>query len=263
MHPVLFKLGPLTVHSYGVFLMIGFAAAVLWSIREGARRGIAKDDIVDTGLALLVGGLIGARALFILLNRGSFSSPAQWLHIWEGGLSFHGCLVGGAIAMFLIARRRGIPLIPLMDTAAPAVPLGYFFGRIGCYLNGCCYGGVCDLPWATRFHDATAPGGLTPPSHPTQLYSALAGLFMFGFLAWLSRRQRFDGQLALLFFVLYSTYRFIVEFFRKGVSARVAFEGLTQAQVASILIALTALILMAVAASAQKRRARPLNEAAR
>jgi phosphatidylglycerol:prolipoprotein diacylglycerol transferase len=98
------------------------------------------------------------------------------------------------------------------------------------------------------------PGGLTPPSHPAQLYSSAAGLIIFGILAWLSRRQHYQGQMVLSFWVLYSVYRFMVEFVRKGVTAQVAFDGLTVTQVASIIIILVAVGLMSLASSADKRR---------
>ncbi|MBW3624815.1 MAG: prolipoprotein diacylglyceryl transferase [Armatimonadetes bacterium] len=254
MYPILFQLGPLKFHSYGVLLMLGFVAAVAWSIREGKRRGIRSEDIVDTGLLLLVSGLIGARALYVVLHPGEFSGPRDWFTVWDGGLSFHGCLITGTLAMFWIAKRRGISLIALMDTAAPGVALGYAIGRIGCFLGGCCYGAACKLPWATRFADPHAPGGLTPPSHPTQIYSSFAGFLIFGFLAWYSPRQKYPGQLALLFLFLYSIYRFVLEFYRKGVSAIVVTQGLTQAQIGSLVIAGISLALMIAAAYYYGRR---------
>jgi phosphatidylglycerol:prolipoprotein diacylglycerol transferase len=235
-------------------LMLGFIAALAWSVREGKRRGIGWEDIVDVGMVLLVAGLIGARALYIVLHPHEFNGPKQWLSVWEGGLSFHGCLITGAMAMAWLSKTRRIPLVPLMDAASPGVALGYCIGRIGCFLNGCCYGGACDLPWATRFADPSFPGGLTPPSHPTQLYSATAGLLIFAFLAWYSPRQKVAGQLALLFLVLYSVYRFVLEFFRKGVSAIVVTDGLTQAQLGSIVIATCALVLLFYTAYRAKRR---------
>jgi phosphatidylglycerol:prolipoprotein diacylglycerol transferase len=255
-HPILFKLGPLTVHSYGLLVMIGFAAAVWWTIREAKRRDISRDQVLDITLAVFFGGLIGARGLFILLTPGLLSHPDEWFRVWEGGLSFHGSILGGAIAMAWATRRTGIPLVPMMDASAPGVALGYAFGRIGCFLNGCCYGGACDLPWATRFVDPSLPGGWTPPSHPAQLYSSAAGLLMFGILAWMSPRQRYKGQLVLSFVVLYSIYRFMVEFVRKGVTAQIAFGGLTVTQVASIFIVLAAAYLMTLASSADRRRKR-------
>ena len=262
MHPILFHLGPLKVHSYGVLLMLGFMAALAWTIREGARRGISSDEILDMALALLAAGLVGARAVFILVHPAEFTSPGQWLQIWEGGLSFHGSLIGGALAMLWISRRRGIPLVPLMDATAPGLALGYAIGRIGCFLNGCCYGAACSLPWAVRFVDPSVPGGLTPPSHPTQLYSSAAGLLIFGVLARLSLRQRYNGQLILAFLFLYSIGRFIVEFYREGATASVFLAGLTLAQVASIVIAVAAVAAMVVASSWQRRRTPALREAA-
>lgn len=255
MYPVLFQIGSLKVHSFGLMLMLAVIVAVAWSVREGKRRGIREEDILDTGIVLFVAGLIGARGLYILLHPNEFSGPGQWLHIWEGGISFHGCLVTGALAMAWMSWRRRINLISLMDAAAPGVALGYSIGRVGCLLNGCCYGGKCDLPWAMQFRDAGALGGLTPPSHPTQIYSSVAGLLIFGFLAWYSPRQKHPGQLALMFLFLYSVYRFILEFFRKGVSAIVVTNGLTQAQIGSMVIAAISLALLVYAPVYFRRRA--------
>jgi phosphatidylglycerol:prolipoprotein diacylglycerol transferase len=255
-HPILFKLGPLTVHSYGVLLMIGFVAGVAWSVREGARRGLSADQIIDTSLTMLVGGIVGARLLFVLVDSKVFSSPAQWFQIWEGGLSFHGSLIGGTLALIWAARRWRLPMLPLMDSMAPSVGLGYAIGRVGCFLNGCCYGGACSLPWATRFYDPTVPGGVTPPSHPVQLYASVGGLAIFGILAWMSKRQQYNGQLALGFFLLYSVLRFFEEFFRAGVTSDIVWNGFTDVQLYSVLTALVVLGWMFAASAAHKRRSR-------
>jgi phosphatidylglycerol:prolipoprotein diacylglycerol transferase len=235
-------------------VMLGFLAAVAWSVREGARRGISKQEIFDAALVVLIGGAVGARAMFVLLDPYQFRNPVEWFKIWEGGLSFHGCLLGGALSLIWFARKRGINFLSFLDTAAPGTALAYSIGRIGCFLNGCCYGHACALPWATRFVDPAYPGGWTPPSHPTQLYSSFSGLVIFGILAWMSKRQQYKGQLALHFFLLYSIYRFIVEYFRAGVTATFAFAGLTVTQVASIVIIALALALMSVAKNYQKRK---------
>jgi phosphatidylglycerol:prolipoprotein diacylglycerol transferase len=120
------------------------------------------------------------------------------------------------------------------DVVAPGVALGYAIGRVGCFLNGCCYGGPTDLPWACRFHDPPITGPLTPPSHPTQIYASIINLGVFYLLLRIFRRQRVTGQVLWSYIVFYAVYRFGIEFLRAGVTAQVAAAGLTQAQWASI-----------------------------
>jgi len=242
MLPELFRVGPMTVHAWGVLLMFGFLLGAWRAARSAPRYGIKPEDVWDVGLWGLLGGLVGARLVYVLLTWGEFrAQPAAVFHIWQGGMTFYGGMGGGILAGALVCRLRRIRVGDMADLAALAFPLGYALGRVGCFLNGCCYGGACDLPWAVRFHDAAAPGGLTPPSHPAQLYSAAAGVAIYFALAAMEPRRRFRGQLLLAFAFLYGVYRFGIEFVRAGVTAQPSgMAGLTEAQIASLLLALVA-----------------------
>lgn len=239
MHPVLIQIGPVRIFSYGVMVVLGFLAAVWWSVRSGRRRGLAEDDVLDAAVWVFLPALVGARLLYVWLNRSDYTTLLDLFRVWEGGMSFHGGLLGGVAGGLLYAWRRGVSPWTLADVAAPGVALAYGIGRIGCLLNGCCYGAPTSLPWAMRFHDLAA-GGLTPPSHPTQIYSSLAGFAMFGLLVAMDRRTPFRGAVALAFVLLYSVYRFLIEFLRAGVSADPFMAGLTQAQAASVVMAVAA-----------------------
>jgi phosphatidylglycerol:prolipoprotein diacylglycerol transferase len=164
------------------------------------------------------------------------------LYLWQGGLAFHGGIAGGIIGGYLFARIRKLSFPLLADICAPALALGYAITRVGCFLNGCCYGHECDLPWAVTFPANTDAGGVA--RHPTQLYAVLANLIIFAVLARLYPRVSVRGNLFLLYLVLYSVYRFIVEFFRRGATANVfaPLAPLTEAQTASIIIGLGALV---------------------
>lgn len=255
MLPVLFQIGPLKVHSWGVLLMLGFLLAAWRAAANGHRYKIAREDAWDVALWGLLGGIVGARLVFVLLNLPHFlAHPSEILHIWEGGMTFYGGLGGGLLAGVLVCRARGISVADMADLAAVSFPLGYALGRVGCFLNGCCYGGVCELPWAVQFQDPGVVGGLTPPSHPAQLYSAIVSLGMYGLLLLVERRRRFRGQVILSYIFLYGVYRFFIEFVREGVTAQqTALAGLTQGQIASLLLSLAAIVVWAVAARRANR----------
>ena len=232
---------PIKLHSYGLMLIIGFIVSVWLACKEARRRGVDPNIVIDLALPLLLVSIICCRVLYVLLNRSQFSDPSQILRIWDGGLSFHGAFVGAISVIIFFAWKRGVGFWRLADIIAPGVFAGYAIGRIGCLLNGCCYGGVCDLPWAISFPVEGGPAGIfTLPSHPAQIYSALMAMALFGVMQRAKRSplfNQFGGQLTLLFLGLYAVERFVMEIFRNGATARTVFglSWLTQAQFTSIL----------------------------
>lgn len=248
MLPILFQIGPVKLHSYGLLLVIGFFAAAWNACREAQRRGYRPELILDLALPLLLVSVLACRLLYVALNYKQFHSLGEIFRVWDGGLSVHGAFVGAFAVLAFYAWRYKIGLATLCDLIAPSVFLGYFFGRIGCLLNGCCYGYACSLPWAMRFPDEHHPGQLTLPSHPAQLYSAIIALGLFFVMqrAKLSPRfNQFRGQLTLLFMALYAIERAVIEYFRTGVTAPSAFgiPWLTAAQVVSF-VALAVIALL-------------------
>jgi len=242
--PVLVRIGPVTIHSYGTLLMLGFIAGILLARREARRLGLSQEVALDLGVWVLIAGVACARGLFVALNWWDFAArPVEALYIWrEGGLSFHGALLGGVVAGILFARRRGLSFWALADMSAPGLALGYGIARFGCLLNGCCYGAPTDLPWAVRFPYFPDSAITTDPSHPTQVYSALGSFAILAILMWLRRLLPARGQLFLAYLMLYSVVRSGVEVLRKGYTARVLFDGITEAQAASAVIFAAALI---------------------
>jgi len=146
--------------------------------------------------------------------------------VWRGGLVYYGGLVGASLGFILYARLKKLPLWKGADILAPSIALGYVFGRIGCLMNGCCYGRVCELPWAIQFPNNPMHGtssmlrvwlGATDrslPVHPTQIYESLLNLALYAGLAWLYRRKKFDGQVFATYLVCYAILRSFVEMFR-------------------------------------------------
>lgn len=243
MHPTLFRIGPVEVHSYGTMLMVGFVAGILLSRREARRLGVSPDLPLDLGVWILIAAVVCARALFVAMNWADFAPrPLQVLYLWrEGGLSFHGGLIGGVLAAVAFARRSKLSSWLVVDMMTPGLALGYGLARFGCLLNGCCYGAPTSLPWGIRFPYYPDSEIATDPSHPTQIYSALGSFLILAILLLVRRRLPVRGQLFLLYLMLYAPMRAVVEIFRKGYTAQVVFDGLTQAQAASALIFVCAL----------------------
>lgn len=246
MHPVLFHIGPQAVHSYGVMLMLGFLAGLWLSRRQARRVGLSPDLPIDLGVWVLIASIVMARVTYVALNWADYATrPSEILRIWqEGGLSFHGGLLGGVLAVLIYGWRARTSFWLLADMLSPGLALGYGLARFGCFLNGCCYGAPTHLPWGVVF-----PGITTEPSHPTQIYAALGSFVICALLLRLQPRLRAQGQLFLLYLMLYAVLRLVVEIFRRGASAQEVFHGVTQAQVVS-------LALFAVAAFAFPRLAR-------
>lgn len=236
---------PLPVRAYGLMLVVAFGAGMIYLQRGARGSSLQPDGVVDLILGLLLVSVLSSRVLYILLNWGSYAGHWQEVfRVWEGGLSFHGGLIGGILWVAWYAWRRRVRFLWLADLMTPALALGYAFARIGCFLNGCCYGTPTHLPWAIRFQDPPLSGHWTEPSHPVQIYAALANVAIFTILGAVLARKRFDGQLVGLYLILYSAYRFAAEALRKGVTGEVFALGMTQAQWASLLIAALGALLL-------------------
>ena len=263
MHPNALQLGPLTVHWYGVMLALAFLAGLWTAGRRAPRDGIAGEKIADAGLWLILGGIIGARTLYVVSYwDGLLEAPlfprAPWTEIFmvqRGGLVYYGGLVGATLAGIFYARVRKLPLWKMADIFTPSIALGYVFGRIGCLMNGCCYGRACDLPWAIRFPEDNPLHPPTFPVHPTQIYDSLLSLGFYFALAWLYRRKRFDGQVFATYLMGYALLRAFVELFRGDYAAEHLHHGLTPAHLVSVGIFVAGAVLFwTLRPRAEKRR---------
>ena len=255
MLPVLFHIGKLPVRSYGTLLVIGFLLS-LWRVMkvcerrmatepEGSPRRISPDVAFDLGIAVLITGLIGARVVFVLLDWKNYASrPLEMLRVWEGGLSLHGCLIFGILCILILSRFRKFALLPTLDLATPSFALAYAFGRIGCFLNGCCYGSACSLPWGVRFHDENHPNLFTPPSHPVQLYDTFINFAAFYVLTRIEKRPRRDGEMFWGYIAFYGLERFALEYFRAGATSTYVVPSLhlTDTHIISIVMMLAGLV---------------------
>jgi phosphatidylglycerol:prolipoprotein diacylglycerol transferase len=248
LYPVLFHIGSLDITSFGAMVALG-ALAGLWLFRRELARAGLPEAALDAAVYGLVGGLLGAKLLYVFehLEEGSFFS----LFLDRGGMSWFGGFVGGLAAGYLTIRVKRWPLIPVLAAATPALAVGQMLGRVGCFLVGDDYGSPTSLPWGVAF-----PRGLPPTTdrvHPTQIYEAL----FLGVLAWVLLRWRRAGvpDRAVLgrYLVIAGAFRFLLEFVR--VNTRVA-GPLTVAHFFALAVALLGVVILATtpAASASKAR---------
>ncbi len=254
MYPELFRIGPLVINSYGLMLALAFILGLWITNYKAAQRKIDPNDIMNLAVVVMISSIVGARLLYVLFHLDEFRG--RWLYtflpiqpdgtIGLGGLILLGGVLGGFLAGGIYVVQKGMPFWKVVDSVAPALALGIFLGRIGCFLNGCCFGKACDLPWAVTF-PPNSPAGLIMKDmavHPTQLYASLYGLIIFGILMGLDRRPRFEGFLFGMFLILYGIARFSVDFFRYYESQMFIIAGLGFNQLISLLMFLAGLIIV-------------------
>ncbi|MEM7196091.1 MAG: prolipoprotein diacylglyceryl transferase [Pseudomonadota bacterium] len=244
--PIAISIGPLSVHWYGLMYLLGFAAGLLLGRYRANKSGSGwnPDEISDLVFFIAIGVIAGGRLGYVLFYNVPYylQNPLQVFAIWDGGMSFHGGLIGVIVSMWLYGRKTQRGFLKVADFLAPLVPPGLFFGRIGNFINQELWGRMSDVPWAVLF--PLAPEGAR---HPSQLYEAfLEGIVLFVILWVFSAKPRASGVVAGLFVVLYGVFRFIVEFFREPDAhlGAVAFEWMTMGQLLCIPMILIGLFVI-------------------
>jgi phosphatidylglycerol:prolipoprotein diacylglycerol transferase len=224
MYPNLIKIGRFEIHAYGVMLAISFLLGIYWAIRRAQKRDLDRNAVMDISLLVVFCALIGSRALYVFTHMYEFKS--NWLDtinpfpstggVGISGLTMLGGVVLSIIAIVVFCWIKKINIFKLCDTVAPAFALGIFITRIGCFLNGCCFGKPCDLPWGVVFPRYSPAGSMLQNIHlhPTQIYSSLYGAVILIILVLLDRKKRFDGFLTSIFLMLYGMSRFLVNYVR-------------------------------------------------
>ncbi len=224
MYPILFSLGRLEIRAYGAMLAFSFLLGIIWASKRAQKRGLNPNQVVDLSLLVLLGSIIGSRLMYVLTHLEEFKghwtdtfNPFQSSgQIGIAGLTLLGGVLLAIIVIILYCRWKKIPLLKLFDVIAPVFGLGVFLTRIGCFLNGCCYGRPCDLPWCVEFPFRSAAGFhfFGTAIHPTQLYSSLYGLIMMIVLVAVDKKKHVDGFITGLGFIMYGFFRFLVDFVR-------------------------------------------------
>ncbi len=223
MYPVLLKIGPFTIYSYGTMVAIAFLIGIFIAKLEAIRKGVKINLVYDFSFYFLIGSIIGARIYYILFFglKDFLENPVSIFMIWQGGLSIHGGILGGAITGIIFSRVRRISFWCLADIVSPSVILGQAIGRIGCFLNGCCYG---------------------ISHHPTQIYELILDIAGFLLLWDLRKKMKFEGGLFLVYLMVYSVIRVIVSQFRAD-NLYLWNTGIALADLNSAIIFIIAMIL--------------------
>lgn len=241
MYPVIFRIGDFEVTSFGVLVAIG-ALVGLWIFQRELRRSGLPADSLDAALAGVIGGLAGAKLLWVLEHLGE--GRIVDLLFSRGGMSWFGGFVGGVLAGLLVMQRKRLPKVPVLAAATPALAFGHLIGRIGCFLVGDDYGTPSALPWAVAFPEGLPP--TTVPVHPTQLYEAV-GLGILGWVLLRWRRHGVDDAIVLgRYLVVAGMLRFVIEFVR--VNTRVL-AGLSVAHLVSLTVIAVGLGMLALSRS--------------
>lgn len=251
MLPILGHIGALPIRSYGLAMALAFIVGI-WLARRRARvAGLNPDTIIDMAFFVIIASVAGARAAYVIVHwQGFAGDPAAMLRIWDGGLALYGGLAAGFLAGLLFFRARRLNPWAGADLVAPSLAVGIAIGRFGCFMNGCCFGKPCELPWAVSFHPDSVAAYYFGSTrlHPTQIYESLAALAVAAILLLVERRKPFDGFLIWLLAILVAVYRFAVDPIRYYEPASMFRRGgwldLSSNQVMGLVIVLISLAFM-------------------
>ncbi|HDK27911.1 MAG TPA: prolipoprotein diacylglyceryl transferase [Candidatus Atribacteria bacterium] len=260
MYRILFHIGSFPIYSYGVMIALAFVTGILFAMREAKRYEEDPERILDISLYIIIGALIGGRLGYVIFHLDYYTkSPLEIFYFRQGGLSFLGAFILAYILSLWYVKRSKLSFWKYTDIIAPSIALGLGIGRIGCFLNGCCFGVVSEkygikfpalnMPpvYLQQLKDGLIASGSSHslPVIPTQLCSSLYGFLIFIILIWIKKYKKYDGFIFLIFLILYSISRFIIEFFRFHEDDYI-FLNLTVTQAICIIIAFCSLIFMRI-----------------
>ena len=253
MHPTLFKFHGLELHTYGLLLAIAFLLGIQIFVARARARGIPEEPMHSLSLLILLLAIVGARALFVITHWGDYAAdPLGIFRIWEGGLILYGGILFGIVGSIIYVKLRGIPVWRVGDAIAPSMALGIGIGRLGCFMNGCCFGLPTTLPWGVHFPANSVPSYTFPgaPLHPSQIYLSLAGFGIFVWLLAADRKPHFEGWLFWIYILVDAAFRFVLDFTRyyDATSAIGTVGGLSfnMNQILSAGLILVSLVMLAI-----------------
>ncbi|HHE46505.1 MAG TPA: prolipoprotein diacylglyceryl transferase [Bacteroidetes bacterium] len=258
MHPTIFQFGPIRLASYGLMVFLAFAFGVWLGMKRARKAGIDPGKVMDLTMWILVSSLVGARLAYVLFHLDEFQG--RWLDVIspfqsDGTIGIAGLVILGGVILavpvsYWYLKRHNIPFLKMADVMAPSLAFGIAIGRIGCFLNGCCFGLPTDLPWGVIFPENCYAGSVFPRQHihPTQLYAIVFNSLLGVILLLRSPRRRFNGELFYLLFLLYGPYRMLIETIRYYRPSMVLFNTggfhFTISMLISIMITIVAAVLL-------------------
>ncbi|MEC4675986.1 MAG: prolipoprotein diacylglyceryl transferase, partial [Nitrospirota bacterium] len=256
MYPVLVRIGPLTIHTYGFLIASGFLVALWLAVRQAKAVGIRRDDIIDIGFYLLLAAIVGSRVFFVLTNWDYYvNNPLDIVKIWKGGLVFNGGLLFTIPTAIWYIRRKRLDFWVTADVFAPSIAIGHAIGRLGCFFAGCCYGKpAAGVFWSVTFSNPESLAMKGVPLHPVQLYEAAGEMLNFLVLIFIRKRGAFRGQLFWIYILNYSIIRLVMEMFRGDTVRGFIMPGLSIAQGISLGIAVTAITSLLILRKKQSSR---------
>lgn len=240
---ILFEIGDFAIHSYGLMIAIGFISCLYLAEKRCPKYGLDPDKIYSLGIWAIVGGMLGAKILYYIVELPAIIADPSLLLDVTNGFVVYGGILGGILAGFLFAKVKKVSFLKYFDITMPSVALAQGFGRIGCFLAGCCYGRETDSVFGVVFHDTPmAPTGVK--LIPTQLISSAGDFLMCFLLCMAGRKTKKDGQVAGLYLLIYSVGRFLIEFLRNDPRGEVGV--LSTSQFISLFIFLAGVMVLLI-----------------
>lgn len=235
----LFSIGPLTIHGYGLMIAVGILACIFMGMQRAKKKNLSDESVLDIAIVSVLCGFIGSKILFVIVEFDSFlKDPLKVLG--SEGFVVYGGIIAGVLAAILYCRRKNLAFLEYFDLLAPSISLAQGFGRIGCFLAGCCYGRETDSFLGVTFPEGSfAPAGVK--LLPTQLFSSAGDFLIMFVLLVYSKRSKQKGNVGALYLVLYGIGRFLIEFLRSDDRGTVG--SLSTSQFISIGIVAIALLM--------------------